>query len=60
MSLVICTYCCRDDDPSGDKCKHCGSDDITPAREFNLLFTTRIGATQDTGSDVYMRPGMCS
>ncbi len=30
--------------------------DLTPAREFNLMFETRVGAVEETGTDVYLRP----
>jgi glycyl-tRNA synthetase len=40
------------------KCPKCGSTDLTPARPFNLMFKTTVGAV-DTGDDtglVYLRP----
>jgi len=30
--------------------------DLTDARQFNLMFRTRIGAVEETGTDVYLRP----
>src|SRR3954453_8796330 len=30
--------------------------DLTEARQFNLMFRTRIGAVEETGTDVYLRP----
>jgi glycyl-tRNA synthetase len=39
-------------------CPKCGSKDLTPARPFNLMFRTTVGAV-DTGDDsglVYLRP----
>ncbi len=30
--------------------------DLTPARQFNLMFETRVGAVEETGTDVYLRP----
>jgi len=30
--------------------------DLTPAREFNLMFKTTIGPVEETGSTVYLRP----
>jgi glycyl-tRNA synthetase len=30
--------------------------DLTEAREFNLMFRTRVGAVEETGTDVYLRP----
>ena len=30
--------------------------DLTEARQFNLMFRTRVGAVEETGVDVYLRP----
>jgi glycyl-tRNA synthetase len=30
--------------------------DLTGARQFNLMFRTRVGAVEETGTDVYLRP----
>ncbi len=30
--------------------------DLTEARQFNLMFRTRVGAVEETGLDVYLRP----
>jgi glycyl-tRNA synthetase len=30
--------------------------DLTQARQFNLMFRTRVGALEETGTDVYLRP----
>jgi glycyl-tRNA synthetase len=30
--------------------------DLTEARQFNLMFRTRVGAVEETGTDVYLRP----
>jgi len=30
--------------------------DLTEARHFNLMFRTRVGAVEETGTDVYLRP----
>ena len=30
--------------------------DLTEARQFNLMFQTRVGAVEETGVDVYLRP----
>src|SRR6185437_5073736 len=40
------------------KCPKCGSTDLTPARPFNLMFKTTVGAVE-TGDDsglAYLRP----
>jgi len=33
-----------------------GTKDWTPVRQFNLMFKTHFGATQDSASEVYLRP----
>ena len=30
--------------------------DLTEARQFNLMFGTRVGAVEETGTQVYLRP----
>lgn len=30
--------------------------DLTEARQFNLMFQTRVGALEETGTEVYLRP----
>src|SRR3989344_6516472 len=37
------------------KCPECGGD-LTRVRKFNLMMETRLGALEDAGSKVYMRP----
>ena len=37
-------------------CPKCGKSDFTPLREFNLMFKTFQGVTEDTTSTVYLRP----
>ncbi len=36
-------------------CPECGACDFTPIRQFNLLFETHQGVTEDTKSKVYLR-----
>jgi len=43
-------------DQIGDTCPNCGSHDLTPAREFNLLFKTFVGPVEDEASVAYLRP----
>ncbi len=40
----------------GLACPRCGAKDFTDIREFNLMFKTSMGVTQDSSSDVYLRP----
>ena len=37
-------------------CTHCGKSDFTDIRKFNLMFKTYQGVTEDTASQVYLRP----
>lgn len=37
-------------------CPKCGSGDITPPRNFNLMFKTFMGPVEDASSVVYLRP----
>ena len=38
------------------KCPNCGSENFTDIRQFNMMFKTHIGVTEDSRSVVYMRP----
>lgn len=37
-------------------CPACGKEDFTPIRQFNLMFKTFQGVTEDSTSTVYLRP----
>lgn len=37
-------------------CPVCGKRNFTPIRDFNLLFATKRGVTEDSGSVIYLRP----
>ncbi len=37
-------------------CPGCGKSDFTDIRKFNLMFKTHQGVTEDTSSEVYLRP----
>ncbi len=37
-------------------CPNCGGFDYTPIREFNLMFKTKQGVTDDSTADIYLRP----
>ncbi len=47
-----------DDGKPAKKCPECGGE-LTDAREFNLMFQTTVGATQDSASLAYLRPETC-
>ncbi len=57
--LVECTKCKRRfrEDTLKEKgvCDDCGSP-TGPARQFNMMFATKIGAVEDSASTVYLRP----
>tara|TARA_B100000900_G_scaffold234739_1_gene199274 strand:+ start:10696 stop:12243 length:1548 start_codon:yes stop_codon:yes gene_type:complete len=38
------------------KCPISGTNNWTDVRQFNLMFKTKIGATEDSSSDIYLRP----
>ena len=38
------------------KCPNCGGEDFTDIRQFNMMFKTHIGVTEDSKSTVYLRP----
>ncbi|MBP5236485.1 MAG: glycine--tRNA ligase [Clostridia bacterium] len=37
-------------------CPSCGKSDFTPIRKFNLMFKTYQGVTEDSSSELYLRP----
>ena len=45
------------EDPS--KCPNCGSDDLTPPREFNLMMKTFVGPVFDEDHAAYLRAETC-
>lgn len=40
----------------GVKCPECGSGNFTDIRKFNLMFKTFQGVTEDSKSEIYLRP----
>ncbi|MDH4248302.1 MAG: glycine--tRNA ligase, partial [Deltaproteobacteria bacterium] len=38
------------------RCPHCGNLDYTGIRQFNLMFKTFVGVTEDSAATVYLRP----
>ncbi|OPG15776.1 glycine--tRNA ligase [Ferroacidibacillus organovorans] len=38
------------------RCKDCGAKDFTPIRQFNMMFKTHQGVTDDSSSEIYLRP----
>ena len=41
---------------NGIQCPNCGSTNFTPIRSFNLMFKTFLGITEDSKSEIYLRP----
>jgi glycyl-tRNA synthetase len=58
--MVDCTVCkgrFRADHINNNQCPTCGSKDkFTETRQFNLMFKTFVGATEDGSSQAYLRP----
>ncbi len=57
--MVDCRQCksrMRADHIVDGKCDHCGSTDLTPPRNFNLMFKANFGPVEDGSSYVYLRP----
>ena len=46
-------------DDNGIDCPNCGKHDFTDIRQFNLMFKTFQGVTEDSTSTVYLRPETC-
>ena len=40
----------------GIVCPECGKSEFTPIRKFNMMFKTHLGVTEDSASEVYLRP----
>jgi len=41
---------------NGVKCPNCGATDFTDIRQFNLMFKTSQGVTEDAKNELYLRP----
>ena len=41
---------------NGVKCPNCGSTNFTDIRQFNLMFKTFQGVTEDSKNEIYLRP----
>lgn len=57
--LVDCRACrsrSRADHLKEGKCPKCGSGDLTPPRQFNLMFKTHVGPIESEDSVAYLRP----
>jgi len=57
--MVECNKCkkrFRVDHTDGDACPSCKKGKLGEEREFNMMFETKVGATQESGSTSYLRP----
>ena len=57
--LVDCRKCkkrIRADHIENDECPHCGSQELTEPRPFNMMFKTSVGPVEDRDSFAYLRP----
>lgn len=51
-----CNHRMRADHIIDGKCDNCGSTNLTPPRNFNLMFKTNFGPVDDGSSFAYLRP----
>lgn len=57
VDCLVCKHRYRADDIDITKtCPHCGNKNWTEVRQFNLMFKTQLGASQDQASTAYLRP----
>ena len=59
--LVDCKECkhrFREDHLEGDRCPDCGGE-LTEPKAFNSMLKTRLGVSDDTGVETYLRPETC-
>jgi len=58
--MIDCLSCkkrFRADDINVDKgCPHCGNKEWTDIKQFNMMFSTQLGASADSTSQAYLRP----
>ena len=46
-------------DEHGINCPNCGKHEFTNIRQFNLMYKTYQGVTEDSTSEIYLRPETC-
>lgn len=57
--LVECNKCkkrFRGDQVEGNKCPECEKGKLGEEKQFNMMFKTHVGATEESGSVSYLRP----
>lgn len=56
--LVECKKChhrFREDHLKSEKCPDCGGE-LTSSKQFNMMFKTHLGPSEDSANEVYLRP----
>ncbi len=55
--LIECKKCHQRfrEDQINDQCPNCGNKEFTEAKQFNLLFPVRLGASEDSSTQSYLR-----
>lgn len=57
IDCLVCKHRYRADDIDINKpCPHCGNKQWTTVRDFNLMFTTQVGANTEQSTTAYLRP----
>jgi glycyl-tRNA synthetase len=57
VDCLKCKHRYRADDINLEKpCPHCGNKAWTDVRQFNMMFKTQLGATEEQSSTAYLRP----
>lgn len=57
VDCLVCKHRYRADDIDLNKaCPHCGNKQWTQVRDFNLMFTTQVGASTGQSTTAYLRP----
>lgn len=57
VDCMVCKHRFRADEIDLNKpCSHCGNKQWTDVRQFNMMFSTQLGASADQASTVYLRP----
>lgn len=57
VDCLVCKHRYRTDDIDLQKaCPHCGNTNWSAVRQFNMMFSTQLGATSEQSSLAYLRP----
>lgn len=58
VDCVECKHRFRQDHLEGDRCPDCGGE-LTEPKAFNSMLKTRLGVSEDTSVETYLRPETC-